>query len=167
MIAGIIVSDPRSEAGPSPAVVAVQDTVKVVKDAHVHNTSRNGKRSFSTSVTLWVKGKQVDAEALVDSGATANFINYAFAKKHNLGLTKVATPVKVTNADGTHNKAGAIMHTLRARLQLSNHTTENDFYVINLGDKDVFIGYSFLYSCNPEIDWQKGIMKFTRCSTLR
>ena len=31
---------------------------------------------------------------------------------------------------------------------------------------DMFLGYDWLVKHNPEIDWNKGVMKFTRCPRL-
>ena len=36
-------------------------------------------------------------------------------------------------------------------------------YVTDLGDKDMMIGYTFLHDHNPDIDWEKGEWRFTRC----
>ena len=36
--------------------------------------------SFKLPVTLWVYGIKVQAEALVNSGATTNFLDYNFVK---------------------------------------------------------------------------------------
>jgi len=36
-------------------------------------------------------------------------------------------------------------------------------FVTNLGNKEMMIGYSYLYKHNPNIDWQKGQWEFTRC----
>lgn len=156
--------DPWSEDTPMPPFVSTeQESVKVVQDSYVFNTSRNKRRAFCAPVTLWVSGRKVHAEALVDSGATTNFINSTFVKKHHLEKKQVAKPLNVTNADGTINTAGTITHYVKARLQLGNHVTEHNLYIINLGDKDMMIGYTYLYAHNPEIDWLHGKWRFTRC----
>jgi len=36
-------------------------------------------------------------------------------------------------------------------------------FVTNLGNKEMMIGYLYLYKHNPNIDWQKGQWEFTRC----
>jgi len=36
------------------------------------------------------------------------------------------------------------------------------FFVTNLGNKEMMIGYLYLYKHNPNIDWQKGQWEFTR-----
>jgi predicted aspartyl protease len=44
-----------------------------------------------------------DKKALVDSGATDNFMHPAFAKRMGLGLQKLQTPKKIFNIDNTTN----------------------------------------------------------------
>ena len=121
------------------------------------------KLSFNIPITLWVYGHKVQTEALVDSGATANFIDRNFVENNHLVTTKLATPYKVTNADGTPNKSGRITHYVRAYLGIGDHRTKNMFLVTDLGDKDAMIGHTYLHRHNPEIDWRNGEWEFTRC----
>lgn len=90
----------------SPIVGTEFDSDKVVLESCVLNTARNKKYSFNIPVTLWVYGKKVQTEALVDSGATTNFIDKEYVEKHHLVTNKLATPYDVKNADGTLNVAG-------------------------------------------------------------
>jgi hypothetical protein len=53
-----------------------------------------------------------DKKALVDLGATDNFMHPAFAKRMGLGLQKLPNPKKIFNIDNTSNKSGMIMHFL-------------------------------------------------------
>ncbi len=146
-----------------PVVETDLESVKVATEIIVNNTASNKKRSFETSVTLWVGKQKVHAEALIDSGATTNFINFAFVKKHNLEMKQVATPLKVSNSDGTINKQGQITHQVFAKISLGGYVSSHKLYVINLGDKDMMIGYTYLHQHNPEIDWTAGTLRFTRC----
>jgi len=69
---------------------------------------RNKTTSFKIPVTLWVYGKKVQTKALVDSGATMNFVDRVIVKNNNLVMHKLANPYHVINVDGTPNKAGQI-----------------------------------------------------------
>ena len=53
-----------------------------------------------------------DKQALVDSGATNNFMSPAFARKMGLGMKKLDNPRKIFNIDDTENKSGSITHYL-------------------------------------------------------
>jgi hypothetical protein len=108
----------------------------------LYNSSRNKQTSFKLSVTLWVYGTKSQAEALVDSGATTNFINKSFVKNNNLITNKLARPYQVTNADGTSNKAGQINEYVRAYIEIGSHKSTHYLFVTDLGDKDMMIGYT-------------------------
>ena len=127
------------------------------------NSSRNKQTSFKLPVTLWVYGTKAQAEALVDSGATTNFINKTFVQKNHLVTNQLARPYNVTNADGTPNKAGQISEYVRAYVEIGSHKTTHYLFVTNLGDKDMMIGYAYLLKHNPSIDWSKGEWEFNRC----
>jgi len=73
-----------------------------------NNIACNKTTFFKIPVTLWVYGKKVQTKALVDSGATTNFINRAVVENNNLVMHKLANPYYVINADSTPNKVGQI-----------------------------------------------------------
>ncbi|THU90304.1 hypothetical protein K435DRAFT_601409, partial [Dendrothele bispora CBS 962.96] len=58
--------------------------------------------------------------------------------------------VYVSNADGTPNVAGQITDYVRAYVEIGTHKTTQYLFVTQLGDKDVMIGYSYLYKHNPQ-----------------
>lgn len=154
------------QCGSSIPVSPDNKSDKVVLESCVNNIARNKKMSFKLLVTLWVYGMKVQAEALVDSGATTNFIDKSFVERNHLVTNKLATPYVVKNADGTLNVSGDIKEYVRAYLQIGTHKTVQYLYVTQLGDKDMMIGYSYLHKHNPEIDWQSGEWMFTRCPEI-
>ena len=74
----------------------------------VNNIACNKTISFKIPVTLWIYSKKVQTEALVDLGATTNFINRVIVENNNLVTHKLVNPYHVINTDGTPNKAGQI-----------------------------------------------------------
>jgi len=78
-------------------------------------------------------------------------------------MYKLANPYCVINADGTPNKAGQITKYVRAYVEIGSHKTTQHLFVTNLGNKEMMIGYLYLYKHNPNIDWRKGQWEFTRC----
>ena len=68
----------------------------------------NKRTSFKIPVTLQVYGKKVQTEALVNSGATINFIDRVFVENNNLVKYKLANLYKVVNMNSTPNKVGQI-----------------------------------------------------------
>jgi hypothetical protein len=54
--------------------------------------------------------KRAEVVALVDSGATENFLNLTYAKWLRLPIKMLKTPQKLYNVDGTENKAGELCY---------------------------------------------------------
>jgi hypothetical protein len=54
--------------------------------------------------------KRAETSALLDSGATENFINPAYARELKLPIEELAEPRKVFNVDRTQNRHGQITH---------------------------------------------------------
>src|SRR6267142_410003 len=52
--------------------------------------------------------KRAEAIALLDSGATKNFINLSYAKWLRLPIKQLPTPRTLLNVDGTKNKSGKL-----------------------------------------------------------
>ena len=48
--------------------------------------------------------------ALLDSGATENFMDMETWKRIGIGRKPLVKPIKVYNVDGTENKQGEMMH---------------------------------------------------------
>ena len=65
---------------------------------------------------------------------------------------KLANPYKVVNADGTPNKAGQITEYIRAYVEIGYHKIRQYLFITQLGNKEMMIGYSYLYKHNPTIN---------------
>jgi len=117
-----------------------------------NNITCNKTISFKIPVTLWVYSKKVQTKALVDLGATINFVDRVVMENNNLITHKLANPYYVINTDGTPNKAGQITEYVRAYVEIGSHKITQHLFVTNLGNKKMMIGYSYLYKHNPNID---------------
>jgi len=83
----------------------------------------NKTTSFKIPVTLWVYSKKVQTKALVDLGATTNFVNRVVMENNNLVTHKLANPYYVINVDGTPNKVGQITEYVQAYVEIGSHKT--------------------------------------------
>jgi len=92
-----------------------------------------------------------------------NFVNRVVIKNNNLVTYKLANLYCVINVDDTPNKAEQITEYVWAYVEIGSHKTTQYLFVTNLGNKEMMIGYSYLYKHNPNINWQKGQWEFTRC----
>jgi len=118
-----------------------------------NNIACNKTTSFKIPVTLWVYSKKVQTEALVDLGATTNFVNRVIMENNNLVTHKLANPYRIINVNGTPNKAGQITEYVQAYVEIESHKMTQHLFVTNLGNKEMIIGYLYLYKHNTNIDW--------------
>jgi len=104
------------------------------------------------------KGK-VEECALVDSGATANFINYKTVARLQLGTQKLNNIQTVKNIDGTLNHSGDITHCCDLLVLQDRKQERTRFFVMNLGGDRFIFGYPWLATFNPDINWPEGRVK--------
>jgi hypothetical protein len=90
---------------------------------------------------------------LIDSGTTENFINQETIKKLKLGTRKLEEPVWLRNIDGTYNQSGSVKSFIDLLINRRGRKVTQQFYVTNLGSDKMILGYPWLRTFNPDIDW--------------
>jgi hypothetical protein len=95
-------------------------------------------------------------KALVDSGATENFIDWWLTKALKVQTTLLLHPQKVYNVDGTENKAGVIERHVKLCIRQGDRERVQTFFITNLGNPRIIFGYPWLYHFQPQIDWRTG-----------
>ena len=68
--------------------------------------------------------------------------------------------------DGTNNSGGAITHQVEANVYYKGHVERMRMDVCDLGKTKVILEMSWLQAHNPEINWETGEVKMTRCPSL-
>jgi hypothetical protein len=63
-------------------------------------------------VSIQMSYFMANKQALVDSGATNNFVHPNFARRMGLGMKVLTNPKYIFNIDNTTNKSGMITHYL-------------------------------------------------------
>jgi len=102
---------------------------------------------------------EADEIALLDSGATENFIDEHTWRRMGVGRRPLPKKIKVFNVDGTENKQGEMTHFCCLRILYNGKEDLQDFYITDLGKDRLILGYPFLRMFNPQIDWVKGKLK--------
>jgi hypothetical protein len=115
-------------------------------------------RSMRVPVSICTSYFMADKKALVDSGATDNFMHPAFAKRMGLGLQKLQTPKKIFNIDNTTNKSGMITHYLDLDICTNNIHKQMQFLVTNIGNEEVLLGYPWLATFEPKFNWRSAVI---------
>ena len=100
--------------------------------------------------------KRAESIALLDSGATENFMNLAYAKWLRLPIKQLPEPRPVLNVDGTENKSGKLKYYTDLNVQTGQATTTLRFFLSDLGEHKVILGYPWFAATQPRIDWKKG-----------
>jgi len=110
--------------------------------------------------------KGVMIKALLDSGATGMFMDKQTAARHGFKLQKLERPLMVKNVDRTVNSGGAITHQVECNVFYKGHMERMRMDVCDLGKTEVILGMPWLAAHNPEINWEMGEVKITRCPPL-
>jgi len=105
-------------------------------------------------------------KALLDSGAMGMFMDRQTAAKHGFKLQKLERPLMVKNVDGTVNSEGAITHQVECNVFYKGHVERMRMDIYDLGKTEVILGMPWLAAHNPEINWETGEVKMTRCPPL-
>jgi len=110
--------------------------------------------------------KGITIKVLLDSGTMGMFMNRKTAAKHGFRLQKLKRPVRVKNVNGMYNSRGAIMHEVEVNVYYKSHVERMRMDICDLGRTEVILGMPWLAAHNPEINWETGGVKMTRCPPL-
>ena len=100
--------------------------------------------------------KRAESIALLDSGAMENFMNLAYTKWLQLPIKQLPEPRPVLNIDGMENKSGKLKYYTDLNIQTGQSTTTLWFFLSDLREHKVILGYPLFAATQPRIDWKKG-----------
>jgi len=133
---------------------------RLVHVAWLRKTSENVYMSNRKSMTLQVyvhaAHRRTEAPALLDSGATENFMNLTYTKWLKLPFKRLAHERPLFNVDGTTNKTGSLKYYVDLQVQMGTKHTDMRFFLAELGDHKVILGYPWFVANQPKIDWARG-----------
>jgi hypothetical protein len=93
--------------------------------------------------------------ALVDSGATENFLNQDTARRLGITPRLLSTPRIMNNVNGTTNQMGLIQHYYDFKLKMGDHEAIQHFYIGRIGTDRFILGFPWLQEFNLDINWTK------------
>ena len=132
-------------------VVTLKALAQEKEQTCIHTISAlNTSCKFSSPVL------QTNETALIDSGATKNFLSFKTLEKLKLRKILLDKTIPVYNVDGMKNKLGSITHYVWLRIKTKFKMKLQQFFVTDLGSDDILLGYPFLKVFNPKINWAKG-----------
>jgi len=98
--------------------------------------------------------EETSTEAMVDTGATGDFIDQDFVTQEKLLTRKLSQPILVYNMDGTLNEAGSIREVVDVIMTYERHSERILLAVTRLGKQSMILGFTWLDKHNPEIDFR-------------
>ena len=97
--------------------------------------------------------EEAATKAMVDTGATGDFIDRDFVERTKLPTRKLSQPIPVYNVDGTPNEAGSIDRVVDVIMTYKGHSERILLAVTRLGKQSMILGFTWLKKHNPEIDF--------------
>jgi hypothetical protein len=94
--------------------------------------------------------------ALVDSGATENFMNLQYTWWLRLPIKKLAYERNLFNVDGTKNRSRKLKYYTDLEVQTRTNRMKMRFFLTDLGENKAILGYSWFAAVQPKINWKQG-----------
>ena len=120
------------------------------------------ERTICLPIKLATGTQIVETTALIDCGATRNFINIGLLSKANFPLQHLPKPIQAYNMDGTANIKGTIRWKAHTDILFSRSRESTDLMVLSLGRQQVILGMPWLHKWNPKIDWISNTVSIPR-----
>ncbi len=121
------------------------EAILIPKDSSVH-----------TSVNFWSAQLISKVDALINSGATDNFISPNIIQQFDIPTCILDKQLAIQNVDETPNKLGKVDHTADLTFRFRRKPYTQSFYIADLGEDHMLLGMPFLSTTSPDIDWTKG-----------
>src|SRR5260370_42247840 len=93
--------------------------------------------------------KRAEAVALLDSGATENFMNLSYAKWLKLPIKQLLNPCKLFNIDGTKNRSGDLSYYTILNVHTGSTTVPLQFFLSHLREHKAILGYPWFPHVHP------------------
>jgi hypothetical protein len=113
------------------------------------------------TIPLHLGSQRLKTLALLDSGASACFLDEEFMRLHKIPTTKKLSSVHVEVIDGRPLSSGDVTHeTAPLKVKFGNHSSSIIFNIIRTPSVPIILGLSWLERYNPHIDWKSWNIEF-------
>ena len=99
------------------------------------------------------RSKRAETITLLDSGVTENFMSLPYTKYLHLPIRMLAEPQRLFNMDRTQNRAGDLKYYVNMNTRTGTRRTNLRYFLTDLGDHKVILGYPWFATTQPKIDW--------------
>ena len=128
----------------------------LIKHRQTFNVYILSRKLMTLCFFIHSKSKRAEAVALIDSGATKNFMNLEDAKYLQLPIKCLEESRNLFNVNGTTNKSGTLQYYTDLQVQTSSQWTDLRFFLTDLGENKAILGYPWFAAVQPCIDWKRG-----------
>jgi len=91
-------------------------------------------------IQLHGEKESVTINAMIDSGATEDFIDREICNKHGIKMIKAKNPREIYLADGKPSAMGPATHMTKVPMDISRHREVATFQVANLQNDEIILG---------------------------
>ena len=116
-------------------------------------------KSMQLHVFIHLIHKQDEAAALLDSGATENFIQELYTQQLKLPIKYLPHTWPVYNVNRMLNKNGHIHSYTNLEMQTRQQRTKLCFFLTDIGEQKLILGYLWFTATQPNINWAQGWIK--------
>jgi len=83
-------------------------------------------------------------------------MSLTYAKWLKLPFKRLPHERPLFNVDGTTNKTGSLKYYVDLQVQMGTKCTDMRFFLAELGDHKVILGYPWFVANQPKINWVQG-----------
>ena len=103
-------------------------------------------------VFLHSKSKRAKTVALLDLGATENFMSLDYAKYLHLPIKTLREPRRLFNVDRTPNRVGDLKYFTDLATRTGTKSITLRYFLSDLGDNKVILRYPWFAAAQPKVD---------------
>jgi len=149
-----------TQAPPKENLPPSYDTTTIRTDTS--NVFISACKSMTVCTYIHTIAKRAEMVALLDSGATENFLNLTYACWLKIPIKRLSQPQKLLNIDGTENQSGQLEFYTDLQVRTGTNMSNLRFFLLDLGEHKAILGYPWFAAVQPKINWKKGWIDHTR-----
>jgi hypothetical protein len=118
------------------------------------NLVKSKGQTLYIPTTLHIRQAKHDIYALLDSGASGEFIDPKLVNKDNLPKFPLQQIINTHNANRSKNASGQCTHYTKMMMTINERQMAIKPKIVALGKHQLFLGITWLRKSNPNIDWK-------------
>ena len=119
---------------------------------------------FTLSVALRHKQQTYRVTALIDSGASSNFVSQSFVQRHNIPTREKLTPTPLSSLNGEPFTSEGVTHySTDFTMNLDGHEEKLNFNIVPIQLYQIVLGIPWLIKHDPNILWSQNKLSFPFC----